>query len=80
MNEYIIEKDVPFPKSINQCTRGLVGTVSKMEIGDSFVFDGKKSYVHQASGYCRRWDKIPKDSRFKTIKISETQIRVWRIA
>jgi len=70
---YEIEKNIPIEKAVPICQKY---PFSKMEIGDSFVVDGKERFVVRAAAYeyARRYGV-----KFKTRAIKgEEKTRVWR--
>ncbi len=72
MNDAVIEKGVPVPVA-KASNAGLSGTLKKLEVGDSFVWSiVAKSNVHY---YAMRVG-----IKVTTRKVSETEIRIWRVA
>lgn len=72
MSEEIkIEKGIPLARSLHKA--GFPATVRKMDVGDSFV-TARKNYCAVFSAF--------KSVGFRctSLKLSETEIRIWRIA
>lgn len=68
-----IEKGVPIPDRHHSFTHGMTGAIRSMAIGDSFVIpkEQRTSVINcsRASG-----------AKLSVRKISDTEVRVWRVA
>jgi hypothetical protein len=75
MTDYKIEKDIPIP-STKQV--GKKYPLVTMDLGDSFVMPlVDRNSLTAATNYLR---KSGDNKKFTTRRISETEMRVWRIA
>lgn len=69
-----VERGIPCPSV--EAGMGVRYPFRQMEIGDSFVFPSSlKANVHAAVSRIR----AKTSKRFKTLKISETHCRCWRV-
>ena len=74
MSEYKIEHNVPLPKSYLKYS-SMSGTISQMEVGDSFVAEDSTANTRNSIYVCAR--RFNRKMSIRTI--GGGKIRAWRI-
>jgi hypothetical protein len=80
MSKYVIEKNVPIARVVNngkpRDDSGLKGTMRRMEVGDSFLATNSKPVVRQTAQILRR-EFIGRKYVTRSV---DGGVRVWRVA
>lgn len=74
--EFKIEKNIPIPDGKKSRGAGYIGTLKRMEVGDSFKFDMKLR--NRISGAASLF-KFRHRREFIIRKINEKECRCWRV-
>ena len=71
MNTPKIEKGIPIPERSSYPGAGLTSLLKSMKVGDSVVLKANRNSVYATAGF----------NNFKVAirKVSNTEIRIWRI-